>query len=293
VKSLYGGYFCGWYLLLGVGFVYWVTDPRHRESWGMIAFGSFAYFLVIPCLLFQLVPVFGKLSVRAESTIEEGIARGALSRGYAFAVGLAASLVAMVTCAVGYGVAAMELEEVPLGQVDDTGLAVTFFSLLIGALAIIAACPWLGQLLLLRKCRLQEPAARRAWAWRLVPVALALAWAGTVCWLGYRLVNSTTVMTARLDFATLPASDQPLEEWLRSQPGVLGAAVTRQGNTVIVECAVSANRSHSFSSWGRTVLFKYATPGGETHSIHLTKAAADAGYKGFSKVNFERSKRQW
>jgi len=293
VKSLYGGYLCGWYLLLGVGFVYWLTDPGHRESWWMIAFGSFAYFLVIPCLLFQLVPVFAKLSVRAESAIEEGIARGALSRGYAFAVGLVGSLVAMVTCAVGYGVAAMESEEVSLGQLDDTGLAVAFFSLLTTALAIIAACPWLGQLLLLRKCRLREPAARRAWAWRFVPVALAIAWAGTVGWLGYRLVNATTVMTARLDFAALPASDQPLEDWLRSQPGVLADAVSRQGNTVVVECALCAYRSHSFSSWGDTVLLEYATPGGETRSIHLTQAAADAGYKGFSKVKFERSRRQW
>jgi hypothetical protein len=293
VNALYGGYLCGWYLLLGAGFVYWLTDPGHRESWWMIAFGFFAYFLVIPCLLFQLVPVFGKLSVRAEPAIEEGIARGALSRRYAFAVGLVGSLVAMVMCAVGYGVAAMESPEVPLGQHDDTGLAVTFFSLLMGVLAIIAACPWLGQLLLLRKCRLQEPAARRAWAWRFVPLALAIAWVGTVGWLGYRLVNATTVMTARLDFAALPASDQPLEDWLRSQPGVLTAAVRRQGNTVVVEWALCAARSHSFSSWGHTVLLKYATPGGAKRSINLTRAAADAGYKGFSKVKFEGSKRQW
>jgi hypothetical protein len=50
VSWLYGGYFCGWYVLLGVGYVGWLTNPSHRESWWMVAFGAFAYFLVIPGL---------------------------------------------------------------------------------------------------------------------------------------------------------------------------------------------------------------------------------------------------
>ena len=293
MKSLYFGYFCGWYVLFGVGFVYWLTDPRNRESWGMIAFGTVAYFLVIPGLLMQLLPIVAKLSARMASAIEDGIARGALSRRYAFAVGLACSLAMMATCVVGYGVAALESEGAPIGQQDDTGLAVAFFSMLASILAVFAAGPWIGQLLLLRKCRLREPRGRREWAWRYVPVALALSWAATVCWLGYRLANATSVMTARLDFAVLPASDGPLQEWLQSQPGVRAAAVSRQGNTVVIECAVCAYRSHSFSSWGHTVTFEYAAPDGETHLIRLTQAAAQAGYKGFSKVQFETSKRHW
>jgi hypothetical protein len=259
----------------------------------MIAFGALAYFLVIPGLLIQLVPIFAKLSARVEPTIEEEIARGVLSRRYAFAVGLVASLVAIVTCAVGYGVAALESDAVATEQFDETALAVAFFSLLMAVLVGIAAGPWVGQLLLLRKCRLREPGTRRTWSWRFVPLVLALAWVGAVCWLGYRLVNATTVMTARLDFAALPASDELLQERLRSQPGILGAAVSRQGNTVVVECALCAYRSHSFGWWGDTVMFEYQTPGGEARSIHLTQVAAEAGYKGFSKVKFERSKRQW
>ena len=51
VNWLYGGYFCGWYVLLGVGFVAWLTDgPGQDRLWRMMAFGAFAYFLVIPSL---------------------------------------------------------------------------------------------------------------------------------------------------------------------------------------------------------------------------------------------------
>jgi hypothetical protein len=294
VSWLYGGYFCGWYVLLGVGFVAWLTDGSgNGGSWGMIAFGAVAYFLVIPGLLFSLTPVVAKLSSRVDVTVKEGLARGAVSRGYAFAVGLVGSLVAMVTCAVGYGVACMEFPDVPADQLDDTWLDVAFVSMLMGVLAVIAVCPWLGQLLLLRKCRPREPGARRTWSWRIVPVALAMAWAGTVGWLGYRLANSTTVMTARLDFAALPASDRPLQEWLRSQPGVASAAVRREETTVVVECALCAYRSHSFSRWGNTVLIEYTTPGGERHSLHLTRVAAEAGYRGLRNATFEKPTRQW
>jgi hypothetical protein len=178
-------------------------------------------------------------------------------------------------------------------QLDETWLAVAFVSILMGVLAVIAACPWLGQLLLLRKCRLHEPGARRTWSWRIVAVALALGWAGTVGWLGYRLANATTAMTARLDFAALPASDEPLQERLRSQPGVAAAAVRRQENTVVVECALCAYRSHSFRWWGDTVLIEYTTPGGETRSLNLTQVAAEAGYRGLRKATFDKPKRQW
>ena len=106
-------------------------------------------------------------------------------------------------------------------------------------------------------------------------------------------MNATTVMTARLDFAVLPASDEPLAEWLRSQPGVAAAAVGRQGNTVVVECALCAYRSHSSSCWGDTVLIEYTTPGGETRSIDLTQMSAQAGYSGLTKATFDTPKRQW
>jgi hypothetical protein len=259
----------------------------------MVAFGAFAYFLLIPGLLFGLTPVVAKLSPKADAAVQEGFARGAFSRRYAFAVGLGASLVAIVTIAVGYGVACMEFPDVPTDQLDDTWLGVAFVSMLMGVLGVIAVCPWLGQRLLLRKCRLQEPGARRTWYWNVAPIALVLAWAGTVCWLGYRLANATTVMTARLDFAALPASDDPLQERLRSQPGIAAAAVRRQENMVVVECALCAYRSHSFSSWGDTVLIEYTTPGGETHSLNLTQMSAEAGYRGLRKATFDKPKRRW
>jgi hypothetical protein len=259
----------------------------------MVAFGAFAYFLVIPGLLFLLTPVFANLSPGVDAAVKDGFARRAVSRGYAFAVGLVGSLVAMVTCAVGYGVACMEFPDVSVDQLDETWLTVAFVAMLLGVLAVIAGCPWFGQLLLLSKCQLREPGARRTWWWRIVPVALALAWAGTAAWLGYRLANSTTVMTARLDFAALPASDEPLQEWLRSQPGVAAAGVRREENTVVVECALCAFRSHSFSRWGDTVLIEYTTPGGETHSLNLTHVAADAGYRGLRNATFGTPRRQW
>jgi hypothetical protein len=178
-------------------------------------------------------------------------------------------------------------------RLGETGLAVAVVSMLTGIVAVIGACPWLGQLHLLRKCRLRQPGASRTGAWRIVPVVLALVWAGTVVGLGYRIANATSVMTARLDFAALPASDEPLQEWLRSQPGISAAAVRREGNTVVVECALCPYRSHSFSWWIGTVMFEYTTPGGEKRSLDLTRVAAGVGYKELRAAKFDRPKSRW
>jgi hypothetical protein len=294
VSWLYAGYFCGWYMFLGLGLVAWfMDDPRKLQSWEMVAFGIFAYFLVIPSLLFQLIPIFAKWSPGVDSAVKEGFARGAFSRGYAFVVGLVGSVVALVTCALGWGVASLESEPISVEQLDENGVAVTVVSMLMGVLAVIAACPWLGQLLLLGKCRLSESGARQTWSWRIVPVALALAWAGTAGWLGYRLANAATVLTARLDFAALPDSDEPFQERLRSQPGVAAASVSRHDKIVVVEFAVCAYRSHSFGWWTGTVMFDYTTPRGEKYSLDLTQVAAEAGYKGLKGATFDRPKTRW
>src|SRR6266478_5045658 len=143
VGWLYGGYFCGWYILLGVGYVRWLaTEPSHRESWGMVAFGAVAYFLLIPSLLFGLMPVLEKLSSRAESAIREGFTRRAVSRGYAFVVGLVGSLVAMVTCFVGWVAASMSPDALAADNLGETGQAVVIVSMMMGTLAVIAACLW-------------------------------------------------------------------------------------------------------------------------------------------------------
>jgi hypothetical protein len=294
VSWLYAGYFCGWYAFLGLGLVAWfMDDPRNLQSWQMVAFGIFAYFLVIPGLLFQLIPIFAKWSTGVDSAVKGGLARGAFSRSYAFVVGLVGSVVALVTCALGWGVASLETEAISVERLGENGLAVTFVSMLVGVLAVIGACPWLGQLLLLRKCRLSEAGARQTWSWRIVPVAFALAWVGTAGWLGYRIVNAATVMTARLNFAALPDSDEPLQERLQSQPGVAAASVRRLNKIVVVEFALCAYRSHSFRWWTGTVMFDYTTPRGEKHSLDLTQVAAAAGYKGLKDATFDRPKSRW
>jgi hypothetical protein len=259
----------------------------------MVAFGAFAYFLVIPALLFQMFPVFEKFSRGADSTINEGFARGVLSRGYAFVVGLVGSLVAMVTCAVGWAVASLESAVLSQERLGETGIAVAMVSILMGVVTVIAACPWLGQQLLIGQCRARDPGARQSWTWPLAPIAMALAWAATVGWLGYRIANATSVMTARLDYRVLPASDEVLQQWLRSQPGIAAATVSREGNTVVVECGLCPYRSHTFSWWIGTVMFDYTTPGGEKRSVHLSRVAADAGYKGLTKATFDRPRSQW
>jgi hypothetical protein len=293
VNWLYGGYFCGWYVLFGAGYAFWLTDPRNSESWAMVAFGAFAYSLVIPGLSFSMTPVFAKLSDRVNPAVKEGFARGVFSRSYAFAVGLVFSLAAIVTCAVGWGVASLESDLLQPDRLGETGLDIAMISILMGVVTVIGACPWLGQLVLLRKCRLREPGTRQTRAWRIVPVALGLAWAATVGYLGFRIVNATSVMTARLDFAALPASDEPLQERLRSQPGIATAAVSREGNTVVVECGVSPAGTRSFSYWGNTVTLEYATPAGEKHTLHLTRVAAEAGYRGLTNAKFDQAKMRW
>ena len=65
-----------------------------------------------------------------------------------------------------------------------------------------------------------------------VVVVGLLGWFG---WLAYRQGNATAVTTYRIDFASLPESDDALREWLASRPGVLGSSVHRDGQTVVVE----------------------------------------------------------
>ncbi len=69
---------------------------------------------------------------------------------------------------------------------------------------------------------------RVRWA---VTAALILAVVG---WLGYRLTAATYAHTYRLEYATLPADDEALAAWLRSQPDVSAPSVTREGNALVV-----------------------------------------------------------
>jgi hypothetical protein len=289
---LLGGYFGGWYILFGVGYVYWLSEPSHRETWGMVAFGAFGYFVCIPGLLFGLMHLLGKLTERSEASIAAGLERRAVSRGYVFAVGFGGSLVAMATCTLGYMVAALS-QDTLTETLGEIGLAVLIMALLMGPCAIVTGCLWLGMRHLLTKCRLREPGEQPSWTERLVPIVALLVWAGTMTWLGYRLANATTVMTARLDYAVLPVNDESLQEWLRSQPGIAAASVRRQGNTVVVECAMPAHRSHSFMQIWKTVTIEYTLPGGERRTLPLSDEAAKVGYKGLGHVEFGKPRAEW
>jgi hypothetical protein len=63
-----------------------------------------------------------------------------------------------------------------------------------------------------------------------VAVALVAAWALP------RLTSRVRVhvYTQRIVYTTLPADDQALTDWLRSQPGVSRATVSRMGDTLVV-----------------------------------------------------------
>jgi hypothetical protein len=69
---------------------------------------------------------------------------------------------------------------------------------------------------------------RVRWA---VAAAIILAVVG---WLGYKVATATTVYGFRLTYATMPADDEALAAWLRAQPGVTGASVTREGGTLVI-----------------------------------------------------------
>lgn len=145
MNALLGGYFCGWYLLLGVGYVTWLQMPGNATSWWTIAFGALAYVLLIPSLLFGMMePVFGTLSARLQGVIEEATAAGTIKREWAFALGLLCSAVAMTTCLVGGWSVAMVPERLSTENLGETGVAVAMMAILVTGLAIIALCPWLG-----------------------------------------------------------------------------------------------------------------------------------------------------
>jgi len=104
------------------------------------------------------------------------------------------------------------------------------------------------------------------------------------------VVNATRVMTVRLDFAALPPSDEPLRDWLRSQPDLVNAGVTRQGDAVVIEYGLSAFRGQSISRVGDVVTIEATSP---KRSVPLTAAAAEFGYHGLRNMEVLQSRKQW
>src|SRR5262249_34913236 len=80
---------------------------------------------------------------------------------------------------------------------------------------------------------------------RRVAVAVAVVGLALLGWVGYRAVNATAVYTYRIEFVTLPESDDALREWLASQPAVATSSGSRDGQTVVVEYVRSLYRSQS------------------------------------------------
>jgi hypothetical protein len=266
------------------------------QPWWVLVLVAVGYFLLIPGLLLGLAgQVFENISARSEAVIRRGFEQRAISRGYAFAVGLVASLVAMITCFIEWVAASLESESLSTDKLGENGLTVAIVALMAATVAIIALCPWLGSRLLLMKCRLGEPGARRTWLSRIGPIGLALVWAGLAGWLGYRLANAAVLWQVQLQFAALPANDEPLQEWLRSQPDVLDARVSRQGNVVGIECSLSAHGSHSFSynRLTNTVVMESKSIAGESHDLQLSQAAAGFGYGDLRDVEFGKPMKKW
>jgi cytochrome c-type biogenesis protein CcmE len=75
---------------------------------------------------------------------------------------------------------------------------------------------------------------RARWA---VAAAIILAVVG---WFAYRLTTARSLHTYRLVYATMPDDDEALAAWLRAQPGVSAASVTREGDTLVVRFTVRA-----------------------------------------------------
>jgi hypothetical protein len=68
--------------------------------------------------------------------------------------------------------------------------------------------------------------------------AVLLGWCGHLV---YRTATATRTYTYRVTFTTMPADDGPLARWLRSQPGVVRVAVSREGDTLLVTFDMTAS----------------------------------------------------
>lgn len=75
----------------------------------------------------------------------------------------------------------------------------------------------------------------------LVLVVVAVTLLG---WFGYRVANAVDIHAYRGEFATLPATDDALRNWLAAQPGVTNVNVGREGRVVVIEFAIPTHGSY-------------------------------------------------
>jgi hypothetical protein len=163
-------------------------------------------------------------------------------------------------------------------------------SLMMGTIIVIGLFPWLGVRHLLNKARHDPQAQRPLWS-RAIPIAIVV-WAALVGWLGYRIATATTTMTMRLDFAALPATDQALQDWFDSQPGI-DATVSRDGQTVVIEYAVSAMWTSGSGQIFDELMLNYSTLGGTKHTLDLTGATAGFGYGRLLNSSLSTPRKRW
>jgi hypothetical protein len=293
MNFLYGGYFGGWYVLFGLGFLRWVLEDSEHQSWWTIAFGLFAYLLLIPSLVLGMVgPIFEKIAKRSEAEIQAAFERRTLTRGYAFGTGFVLSLMAMITSFVAWLAAWMESNFFSTENLGENGLAVAMVSLMMGTVIVIALFPWLGvQHLLNRSRRHVLQGQQPAWH-RTVPIVMVVAWVAIIAWTGYRIVNATNTNTMRLDFAALPATDEGLQDWFDSQPGI-DATVSRDGPTVVIEYSVSALWTSGTGQFFDELVLEYASLGGTKHKLDLTQATANLGYGRLTNSSIGMPQKRW
>jgi len=291
VNWLHAGYIYGWYVLFGLGFVRWLWEqPTLAQPWWVYALVTLTYFVLIPGAMFGLMgPMLQNISAKDEAEVQEGYRRHRLSRGFAFSAGVVASLVAMTTCAVAWLAASMESAFFSTKNLGENGVAAAIISLMMGIVAVVAVCPWLGARLLLLRCRDRVPGQRSPW---LLPILGAILWMGLVGGIGYRLVNAATHMRVQLEFASLPETDDALREWLQSQPG-FAAIVHREGETVTIDYRVTGLWSNSCSQFGNVVLIEYETLTRQKCRLPLSQAVSDLGYGKVTKVELGQPRRTW
>jgi hypothetical protein len=68
----------------------------------------------------------------------------------------------------------------------------------------------------------------------------ALAFGG---WVLYRVNNVEFAYTWRIEYKKMPVDDMPLVDWLKTQPGVLNANVTRDGKFILVTYDLKSEHS--------------------------------------------------
>ena len=73
----------------------------------------------------------------------------------------------------------------------------------------------------------------RRWK-RLIVVLLLVGGIVGGAWYGARQLAASFAYSVQVECESLPPDDEPLELWLKSQPGVFGTHVSREGKTMKV-----------------------------------------------------------